>query len=432
MIKKIVFLIIILFVTKSFAATEIIWWHAMEGDNEKEINEIAKAFNLGQKDYLVKPVLIGNYIDIVDKTEEAIKGHGKLPALIQLSEATTVTAIHKYKSKIYPISTMMEDYDEEFDTSSFIAPVASYYESLDGKLYSLPFNASTPVLWYNKDLFVKSGIKNLPKTWQDMVDIGEKLKANGVSCSFTSGYPSWILLENFSAWHNLEFATNKNGYSGLNTSLKFNNQSIKSFFEFLVELKNAGIYKHIEGYSNLFKAFVDQKCAMWLGSSSSFNDINSKAKFRFGETRMPYDSRIVKEAQNSIIGGASLWIIKGHSNSTYKGLIRFIKFLSRSDLQTIWHTQTGYVPITTAARMQANNIRLNIVRYGSDTALEQLTLNAPTDNSRGIRIGNLLEIRKIAESQIKMAMEGKKSASQALDDAVRLGNLELEKFVNDL
>lgn len=432
MLKKILFFTLSLFAFKSFAATEIVWWHSMGGDNEKEVNEIVKAFNLGQKDYKIKAVFVGGYDDALRKTEEAIKNKSKLPALIQLSEATTVSAIYKYKKVFYPISTMMEDYDAELDEANFIAPVASYYESLDGKLYSFPFNASTPVLWYNKDIFVKAGIKELPKTWQDIELVGERLKENGISCSLTVSYPSWVLLENFSALHNLEFASNQNGYGGLNTELKFNNQKIKNFLEFLVDLKNRGIYQPIQTYEQLLKAFSSGECAMWIGSSSSFNDINSKATFRFGETFIPFDARIVKKPQNSIIGGASLWVVKGKSGSTYKGLVKFIKFLERADLQTIWHTQTGYIPITTAAMIQASNIRLNIVRYGSDTAISQLTLNPPKENSRGIRVGNLLEIRKIAEREIQMAMDGKKSASQALDDAVKQGNQELKKFSESL
>lgn len=418
----------LLFSTTTLAATEIVWWHAMGGELEKEVNEIAKAFNLSQKDFVIKPVLKGNYEAIVRDAEQAFASGDDLPALIQLSEATTVTAIYKYKDYLYFLDDLMQDYKTDFDASVFIAPVASYYESLDGKLYSFPFNASTPVLWYNKDLFLKAGVKKLPTTWQDMVEVGEQLQANGVECGFTVSYPSWILLENFSAWHNLEFATNKNGYAGLNTKLKFNNQSMKNFFELLADLSAKGVYNLTSGYDNLLKQFVNQECAMWIGSSSSLNDIYEKAKFRFGETSMPYDTRIVKAPQNSIIGGASLWAVKGQSSSVYKGLIKFIQYLSRDDLQTIWHTETGYVPVTTGARMQASNIRLNIVRYGSDTALKQLSLNPPTQNSKGIRIGNLLEIRQIAEAQIKQAMQGKKTASAALDEAVRQGNAKLEEF----
>ncbi len=142
------------------------------------------------------------------------------PHIVQVFEVGTATMMAA-KGAIYPVEQVMKDAGETFDKSIYLPAVISYYQTSSGELLSMPFNSSTPVLWYNKDAFKKAGVSSPPKTWDDMKSASEKLVAAGYKCGFSFGWQSWVMIENFSAWHNLPMGTKENGFAGLDTSFSF-------------------------------------------------------------------------------------------------------------------------------------------------------------------------------------------------------------------
>jgi sn-glycerol 3-phosphate transport system substrate-binding protein len=174
--------------------------------------------------------------------------------------------------------------------------------------------------------------------------------------------------------------------------------------------------------------FTNGECGMWLNSSAYYGSIKKQAKFDFGQTMLPFDPALIKAPQNSIIGGATLWVLKGHPKDDYKGVAQFMKFISSPEVQAWWHQETGYVPITTPAYELSKKQGFYKTHPGTDTAIKELSLNTPTPNSRGLRFGNYVQVRDIINEEMEAIWNGSKSSAQAMDDAVKRGKKLLRKF----
>lgn len=228
--------------TTVFAATEIQWWHAMGGVNGKRVNKIANDFNATQSTYKVVPVFKGNYTETMTAAIAAFRAK-KHPHIVQVFEVGTATMMAA-KGAVYPVEQVMSDSNEPFDKSKYLPAVISYYQTTTGDLLSMPFNSSTPVLWYNKDAFAKAGISSVPKTWPQMKSASKKLLAAGYKCGFSFGWQSWVMIENYSAWHNLSLGTRENGFAGLDTEFRFNNSKVKKHLAMLAEWSKEKIFTY--------------------------------------------------------------------------------------------------------------------------------------------------------------------------------------------
>jgi len=408
------------------AVTTIQWWHAMGGANGERVNKIAADFNASQSEYKVVPTNKGNYTETMTAAIAAFRA-GKQPDIVQVFEVGTATMMAA-KGAVYPVYKLMQDEGESFDIKAYLPAVVSYYQTTDGKLLSMPFNSSTPVLWYNKDAFKKAGITKVPATWDEMKTASEKLVASGMKCGFSFGWQSWVMVENYSAWHNLPIGTRENGFAGLDTKLTFNNDAVKNRLQKIYEWSKDGLFKYGGRRGDSLSMFTNGECGMWLNSSAYYGAIKGQAKFAFGQTMLPLDTEVASKPQNSIIGGATLWVLKGKPKENYKGVALFLKYLSSPKVQAWWHQETGYVPITTAAYNLSREQGFYEKNPGTDTAIKELSLNQPTPNSRGLRFGNFVQIRDIINEEMENIWAGKKTASQAMDDAVRRGNVLLRKF----
>ena len=412
--------------TAAHAAQEIQWWHAMGGVNGERVNKIANDFNASQTDYKVVPVYKGNYTETMTAAVAAFRAR-KHPHIVQVFEVGTATMMAA-KGAVYPISDLMQDAGESFDPKAFLPAVISYYQTPDGKLLSMPFNSSTPVLWYNKDAFEKAGIAAPPKTWPEVKAASEKLMASGMKCGFSFGWQSWVMIENFNAWHNLPIGTQENGFAGLDTELVFNNEATKKHLANIADWGKSNIFVYAGRRGDSLPKFTTGECGMWLNSSAYYGGIKKQAKFAFGQAMLPFYPDVVKAPQNSIIGGATLWVLRGHDQAQYKGVAKFMTYLSSPEVQAWWHQETGYVPITNAAYELSRKQGFYDKNPGTDTAILQLRLNQPTANSRGIRFGSFVQIRDIINEEMENLWKGSKSAPEALDSAVARGNELLRKF----
>ncbi|MCB2099246.1 MAG: sn-glycerol-3-phosphate ABC transporter substrate-binding protein UgpB [Rhodobacterales bacterium] len=410
----------------ALAATEIQWWHAMGGVNGERVNKIADDFNATQGDYKVVPVYKGNYTETMTAAIAAFRAKQQ-PHIVQVFEVGTATMMAA-KGAVYPVEAMMKDAGEPFDKSVYLPAVISYYQTPQGELLSMPFNSSTPVMWYNKDAFAKAGIANPPVTWDDVKMASDKLRASGMKCGFSFGWQSWVMLENYSSWHNLAVGTKENGFAGFDTEFTFNNDAVKGILGKVGEWSKDGTFLYGGRRGDSLPMFTNGECGMWMNSSAYYGGIKKQAKFAFGQTMLPLDTAVASKPQNSIIGGATLWVLKGHDKGDYKGVAKFMTYLSSPEVQAWWHQETGYVPITTPAYELSKKQGFYDQNPGTDTAIKQLSLNAPTPNSRGIRFGNFVQIRDVINEEMEAIWNGSKSASAAMDEAVERGNALLRKF----
>lgn len=415
--------------TSAFAAVEIQWWHAMGGRLGEKVNEIAEKFNASQSEYKLVPQYKGNYSETMTAAIAAFRA-GEQPHIVQVFEVGTASMMAA-EGAIYPVYKLMEDTKQPFDMNRYLAAVAGYYTTTEGKLLSLPFNSSTPILYYNKDAFRKAGLdpENPPRTWPEMAEASRKiLKAGAAKYGFTTGWQSWVQLENFSAWHNVPFATRSNGFAGLDTEFKFNSPLHVKHIQQLADWQKEDIFKYSGRRSDGNPMFIAGEAAMLMNSSASFAGIKSGAKFELGMARLPYWPEVKGAPQNAIIGGATLWVLTRKPAEEYVGVAKFFNFLSSAEVQADWHQFTGYLPITNDAYELSRKQGYYAANPGTDTAILQMNNKKPTANSKGLRLGNFVQVRDIINEELEAVWTGDKSAQKALDDAVARGNKLLRKF----
>jgi sn-glycerol 3-phosphate transport system substrate-binding protein len=415
--------------TAANAVTEITWWHSMTGALNGRVDEIAAKFNASQSDYKVVPVFKGQYDESMTAAIAAYRA-GNPPQIVQVFEVGTATMMAA-KGAVKPVYQLMAENHEKLDPKAFLGAVSSYYSDTQGHLYSMPFNSSTQVLYINDDAFKKAGLDpaNPPKTWPEMAQAMEKLKASGSACAFTTGWQSWVQIESFSAWHNVPLATNENGLGGIrNTRLEINGPVQVKHIGNMQDWEKKGYFVYKGRKDEPLSSFNSGECAMITTSSGSYANIKANAKFPWRVATLPYYPDVKGAPQNTVIGGATLWVLTQKDPSVYKGIAKFFTFLSSPEVQEKWHEDTGYVPITLAAYELAKQKGLYEQRPGFDIAIKELTNKPPTPNSKGIRLGNFVQIRNIIDEELESVWSNQKSAKQALDEAVKRGNEQLERF----
>jgi len=409
------------------AQTEIQWWHSMDGALNDWVTDLAKQFNASQSQYKVVPTYKGEYDQSMAAGIAAYRA-GNAPDILQVFEVGTATMMYS-KGAIKPVADVMKLGGTKFDPKLFIPAVAGYYTAPNGQMMSMPFNSSTTVFYYNKDSFKAAGLnpEKGPTTWPEVVSMAAKLKATGSSCPLTTSWMTWAQLESFSAWHNVNYASKNNGFGGLDARLEFNSPLHVRHFENLSNMAKQGLFVYKGRSGKAGSSFISGECAMFVGSSGSYAGIKRDAKFAFAESALPYYPDVPGAPQNTIVGGASLWVMAGKPEGNYKGVAAFFNFLSNPDVQAASHQRTGYLPITMAAYELTNKSGYYQKNPGTDVAVNQM-VRKTTDKSRGVRLGNFVQIRAIVDEETEEIWTGKKSAQQALDSAVSRGNELLVKF----
>jgi len=417
-----------IFVGPAFAATDIQWWHAMSGELGKQLEKLAADFNASQSDYRIVPSYKGNYTETVTAAIFAFRSRSQ-PAIVQVNEIATAT-MTAAKGAIYPVYELMRDEHEPFSPDAYLPAVSGYYADARGNLLSFPFNASTPILYYNKTMFRDAGLDPnvAPRTWQELGAAAKKLRDRGVVCGFTTSWPSWINVENLSAFHNLPLATKSNGFGGLDAVLDFNNSVVVRHVAQLAEWQTTKVFDYSGRSQSAEPRFQNGECGIFIGSSATRADIKANSKFEVGYGMMPYWPDVAGAPQNTIIGGATLWVLRDRPREEYKGVAKFFSYLSKPEIQAAWHQNTGYLPITRAAFELTRKQGFYDRNPGADISIEQITLKPPTENSKGLRLGSFVLIRDVIDDELEQAFAGKKSAQAAMDSAVERGNRLLRQF----
>ena len=419
---------VVAFTSPALAVTDIMWWHAMSGELGRQLEKLAADFNASQSDYRVVPSYKGNYTETVTAAIFAFRSRGQ-PAIVQVNEIATATMMAA-KGAIYPVFELMRDESEAFSPAAYLPAVTGYYADVGGNMLSFPFNASTPMLYYNKNLFRAAGLdpEMAPKTWLEVGAVAKRLRASGAVCGFTTSWPSWINVENFSAFHNLPISTKANGFNGLDAVLTFNNPVMVRHIAQLAEWQATKVFDYSGRATTAEPRFQNGECGIFLGSSATRADIRANSKFEVGYGMLPYWPDVEGAPQNTIIGGATLWVLRDRPRAEYKGIAKFFGYLSKPEIQAAWHQNTGYLPITRAAFDLTRAQGFYDRNPGTAISIEQITLKPPTENSRGVRLGSFVLIRDVIDDELEQAFAGKKSAQAALDSAVERGNRLLRQF----
>ncbi|MDA8456602.1 sn-glycerol-3-phosphate ABC transporter substrate-binding protein UgpB [Acidovorax sp. GBBC 3334] len=409
------------------AQTEIQWWHSMTAVNGEWVNDLARQFNESQKDYKIVPTYKGTYDESMTASIAAFRA-GNAPHILQVFEVGTATMMAS-KGAVVPVGKVMQDAGVPFDPKVYIPAVAGYYTAPNGQMLSFPFNSSTTIFYFNKDAFKAAGLPTdkAPSTWPEVVNAAAKLKASGHKCPFTTAWQNWTQVESFSAWHNVEFASKSNGLQGLDARLKVDSPLHVRHIENLANMAKQGLFIY-KGRGNVPEAsFVSGECAMINTSSGFYGNVAKNAKFAYGLAPLPYYPDVPGAPQNTVIGGASLWVMAGKKPAEYKGVASFFKFISTPEVQSASHKRTGYLPVTTAAYELTEKSGFYKENPGTDVAVTQMVRKV-TDKSRGIRLGNYVQIRAIEDEELEQVWSGKKTAKEALDSIVKRGNEQLERF----
>jgi len=408
------------------AKTEIQFWHAMTGQLGDATNELVKQFNESQSEYEVKPLRKGTYPETLTAAIGAYRQR-QAPNIVQVFEVGTQTMM--LSGAIHPVYQLFKEQEIAMDWKDFIAPVVGYY-SKDGNLYSMPFNSSTPIFYYNKDVFQKAGLDPAkpPQTWKQVEEYSKKIIASGAAkCGFSTGWPSWTMVENMHAWHDQPFATRRNGFDGLDVQLLINKEFGVKHIGQLAAWQKDNVYSYGGRTGTADPKFVNGECAMYIQSSALIGGFGRGVKFAWGTGQLPHWGPPYTKA-TSIIGGATLWVMKGQPANENRGTARFLKFISETNQQMWWHVTTGYLAISNSAvkNLEAGyHFKKNPDQW---TAFAQLTKGKATPNSQGLRLGNFVQIRDVIEGELENIFAGKKTAKQGLDDAVTKSNDLLKEF----
>ena len=413
------------------ARTRVTFWHSMNGALGEQVNKLVAAFNQSQTEVEVVPVFKGSYAETLTAAIAAWRA-GQAPDLVQMFEVGTGSMLAAGPA-VKQVWQLAKETGVELDPQQYIPAVRGYYSLPDGRLASAPFNSSTSVMWINDDAFEKAGLDPAQKlaTWDDVVKAAQTIKAkNAASIPMTTGWFTWIQLEQYAAMHDLPYATRANGFEGLDAQLQINKPPFVKHLERLLEMSKEGTFKYTGRDNAPDPVFTSGQAAIMFDSSGFRGDVAKTAKFKWREAFLPYDPAVIKEPINSIIGGASLWTMTAPNRTPaeYKGAAQFLKFLSEPAQAASWSEATGYVPVTAAGFELIKQQGFFQQNPGADIPTEQLLRGTVTPNSKGFRLGRMPELRNIQYEEIEKALQGQQSAQAALDNAVQRGDRVLREF----
>ncbi len=420
----------LLWASSALAVTELQWWHAMTGANNEVVDTLAKEFNEKQSEYKIVPVFKGTYPETLNAGIAAFRARSA-PAIIQVFDVGTGVMMGA-EGAVVPVAEVLEKGGYTFDKSKYLAGIVAYYSKPDGTMLSFPYNSSSPILYYNKDVFEKAGldVDNPPKTWPEVWEAARKIKTSGAAeCGYTSTWLTWIQTENFAAWNNASYATHENGLADTNVELKFNAPLFVEHFQSIADLAKEGVFRYGGRTSEAKQLFLSGECGILTESSGGLGDV-VKSGINYGIGQLPYYEGEGRP-QNTTPGGASLWVFGGKSDEEYKGIAEFFNFLSQVEIQSRLHQVSGYLPVTMEAYDVTKESGFYEKNPGRETPIQQMMGKEPTENSKGVRLVNLPQVRDIMNEEFEAMLAGQQDAQAALDKAVERGNAAIQQALGN-
>ena len=403
--------------------TTISFWHSMGGVNGEAIQTLVEKFNK-ENEYgiTVNAQYQGEYDDAINKLKSAQIGNMGAD-LVQVYEIGT-----RFMMESGWIVPMQDCVDQDnYDVSKIEPNLAAYY-TIDNQLYSMPFNSSTPLLYYNKDMFEKAGIKEVPDSLEGIEEIGQELLDKGGAGEVISLGVYGCFFEQFIGKQGLFYANNGNGREALATAVEFDkNGAAKNLLEEWKSLSGKGFAPNVgRGGDAGLADFSSGKAAITLGSTASLKQILQDVNGKF-EVGTAYFPKVKKSDEGGVsIGGASLWALNNNDPKKLRATWEFVKFLISPESQAYWNAQTGYFPVTVKAH-EEDVFKKNIEQYPQfETAIQQLHDSSP--KYAGALISVFPEARATVESEIENMLNGKKSVDDAVADMAESINKSIEEY----
>lgn len=431
MTQKLAAAALVLAATAGMAHAEKIkfeYWYGLTGDLGEVVAETCNRFNASQDQFEAVCVGQDGYEKAVQNTIAAFRA-GKHPTLLQSFDAGTADLM--LSGEFYPVTKLMADTGVTIDWADYFPGIANYYSSKSGEFFSMPWNSSTPVYYFNKDMFAKAGITEAPLTWEGLEAALVKVKASGAACGLAYAPSSWIDLEQFSMAHNVPVASNNNGYDGLDTELLFNTTLHVKHMENMQRWLTDGVatLRTQAAGKTARDSFVEGECAVFFSSIADHNTISKLApSFAWDVQMIPTYEGV--ERKNTVVGGASLWVLSGKTDEEYKAAAAYLAFLATKPEQQFLLENSGYIPVTksTYEALLAEGFYAKEPYINRDIAMKSLTWSEPTELTRGIRLGGMIQIRAEWTAEVEAALAGQKPMKEALDTAAARGNEILARF----
>ena len=411
-------------------ASKIVFWHAMGGTLGPEVNKIVDAFNKSQSKIQVEPIFQGTYDDALAKLNTALASKAA-PALIQVYDIGQRYMIDS--DEIVPMQAFIDR--DKFDVSDFEPAVANYYR-VEGKLYSMPFNSSSSILYYNKEAFKEVGLdpEKAPRTFEEVTEYAKKLvkkDASGQTVRYGFG-PSiygW-LFEQWMAVSGGYYTDNGNGRDKRATKITFNDEKGKAILDWWKAGVDGGYFWNPgvdnDGAANAFNA---GKTAMYVESTARLRGhINAtQGKFTIGTGRYPRPANAPASGGN-IIGGASVYILKGASAAEQQAAWEFVKYWTSPKVQAEWQAGTGYYPVVKKAYDEAASKEWAGKYPQFLTAVDQIRTAPQNTATSGAVLGVFPEARRRVQKAIEEVLLGRSGTKEALDAAATELTAALEKY----
>ncbi len=413
------------FSVPAYAQTEISWWHAMGGQLGETVNQIATDFNASQSDYVITPVFKGTYEETLTAGIAAFRA-GEQPNVMQVFDAGAATVIAAQGATI-PVETLLTEFGSGFDSLDYISGVRNFYADNDGTMIGMPFNSSTPIMYFNVEALAAAGV-SAPSTWEEFQDVTAPALLEAGFIPLAQSHLPWIFTENFYSRHNIQFATNDNGYGDGTTEILIDQPEIKAHFTAVVDWIDQGYFQwYGTGWGDNQTPFEQGEVAMWLGSSGSFGGLQNTAEFEFSATLLPYWEGITTEPTQTFIGGAALFAMSGKSDAENAATAAFFEYLTSPEVQYSWHRETGYVPVTEAAYALATSDGYYEEKPAAQVGIQQLSLDAG-EFTRGYRMGFYVQVRDVMNREYGRILTGEVTVDEGFAAIQAEANELLDRF----
>lgn len=397
---------------------EILLWHAMAGHLGHEIRQLADDFNAQQKQYRIKPVYKGDYVETLTSFAAAFRAH-QPPDMVQVFEVGTATMLAP-QGIIKPVAQLMEEQHIALPVDDILPAVRQFY-SRQGQLMAFPLNLSVPLLYYNADALKKAGYDsdNFPRTWQDLEKLAAKLKKAGYQCTYTSAQPAWILIESYLAIHGLA-TTDPSSQRAI-----YNSPQFISHLARLKRWQDLGYFRYGGRTDDATVLFTSNICPLYSQSSGSYNSLLDIVPFRLGTALLPLDTEVSSTRHPNVAGGAALWITAKRPPVKEKGIALFLAFLAQPDVQRRWHEQSGYLPLGLSGAFAPISAasRHPLLRLARTDLANHAQERPKTNNSIPQH-----QIRAVNEEALETLFADLKTAEQAANDAVRQANHLIQRY----
>lgn len=411
------------------AQTEISMWFGLGGRLQDEVLAQCDRFNAAQSEVRITCSREGTYDEILQKAIAAYRT-GNHPQILQVVDRGTGTMM--LSDAVVPAHDLVATYGLDIDWNDYFRVIGNYYADSEGNYWAFPFNSSTAMVYYNTDALAAAGYTSFPRTWEEfdqlLVDLRDKAS---FSCPLAWSIDLWSDMEQFSAIHNIPVATQNNGYAGLDAELVINQTPFVAHMERQLGWYRDGLVKYDPAFDARRSMFVNGECAMFFDSIAGYTsaqDLAAETGVKWTVAELPHNAGVTPI--NNLVGGAALWTMKGFTEEEYRAVGAFYAFLAEPEQQKLWSDGTGYFPVTVQAYedLVAEGYYQRPENLNRDLAVKSLLRGEPTDLSKGIRLGNYVEIRNIITEELQKALTGDVTVQAALDTAVERSNVLLRRF----